>query len=174
MIIALTGPAGCGKSTIAHALERDHGFVRVRFAGPLKDMLRALGLTAEQVDGEEKETPLSLLCGRTPRQAMQTLGTEWGRNCIGADVWVNAAMRTVDQLLAAHRDVVIDDLRFDNEARALAGRRAHIVQLHRAGATADPSHASEAGIANTWISRYVYNDLAPSIVTSVILEGLSK
>ena len=56
VIIALTGPAGCGKTTVAKQLE-GHGFVRVRFAGPIKAMLRALGLTEAQVDGDEKETP---------------------------------------------------------------------------------------------------------------------
>ena len=158
MIIALTGPAGCGKTTLAQALVKQHSFVRARFAGPLKDMLRALGLTEAQVDGDAKEKPSDLLCGKTSRHAMQTLGTEWGRQLIGADVWVNATMRVVDNLIVGHRDVVIDDLRFDNEARALTARDALIVQVSREGTAPSNVHASEQGIAPAWISTRLTND----------------
>ena len=121
VIVALTGPAGCGKTTVAKGLER-HGFARVRFAGPLKAMLRTLGLTEDQVDGDQKETPCDLLCGKTPRAAMQALGTEWGRDCVGENLWVNAAMKQVDEYIALGVSVVIDDCRFDNEAEAVTRR----------------------------------------------------
>ena len=56
-LLGLTGRAGCGKSTIAQALV-DRGLAqRVRFAGPVKDGLVAMGLSREQVDGALKETP---------------------------------------------------------------------------------------------------------------------
>lgn len=156
-LIALTGPAGCGKTTIAQALERQ-GFVRVRFAALVKDMLRVLGLTDAQVDGDQKEVPCDLLCGKTPRQAMQLLGTDYGREMIGPDVWVNGTTHKIDQLLAAGRDVVVDDLRFDNEAHALALRDAFIFELQRAGAGTIYTHASEAGIAREWIAAAIDNN----------------
>lgn len=40
-LIALCGPAGCGKDTIADHLTANHGFVRYAFAGPLKDEVQA-------------------------------------------------------------------------------------------------------------------------------------
>jgi hypothetical protein len=128
-LVALTGPKHCGKSTIALALmqrlnRRDAvgNGTRQRFAGPLKAMLRTLGLTEAQVDGDEKETPCELLCGRSFRDAATTLGTEWGRMLIGEDLWVNATMLRVDADLADGCLVVIDDLRFDNEAVAVRKR----------------------------------------------------
>ena len=94
-LIALTGLAGSGKTTAADYLVKAHGFACISFAGPIKSMLRTLGLTAledieEVFEGEGKEKPNRLLCGKSPRFAMQTLGTEWGRDLIGPDLWVNA------------------------------------------------------------------------------------
>jgi len=87
-LIAFIGLSGCGKTTAARYFN-DHGFTRLRFAEPLKRMLRAIGLTDAQLDGDLKEQETNLLCDRTPRHAMQTLGTEWGRNQIDQDFWVN-------------------------------------------------------------------------------------
>lgn len=114
-VIAITGRLGSGKTTIAKHLELNHHYVRVRFAEILKDMLRALGLTKEEVDGSLKETPSSLLFDQTPRHAMQTLGTEWGRNLIHQDLWAHAwKVRAAEQLALGHK-VVCDDCRFENE-----------------------------------------------------------
>lgn len=156
-LVALTGPAGCGKTTIACALEQ-RGFVRVRFAGPVKDMARALGLSEAQVDGDLKEVPCDLLCGKSPRQLLQWIGTELGRNMVGADLWVNVAMQRIDELLAAGRDVVVDDLRFNNEAEALAARGALMFGLLRNGAGTTHVHASEAGIATSWLTDWLDNN----------------
>ena len=58
LIIAFTGPKGCGKSTAAKHLV-DKGFVRHYFAKPLKEMMKCLGLTEEHVNGSiaMKEAP---------------------------------------------------------------------------------------------------------------------
>ena len=43
-------------------------------------MLYQLGLGEAHIEGALKEVPCELLGGKTPRYAMQTLGTEWGRD----------------------------------------------------------------------------------------------
>lgn len=141
-IIAFTGLAGAGKSTAAAHLVQRHGYERVRFAGPLKSMLAALGCTQEQIDGSEKETPCDLLCGKTPRQAMQWLGTEFGRNLIGDDIWIRAWKAAVDRLPAGV-PVVVDDLRFPNEAEAVRAAGGVIVRIDRPGAGTAWNHVSE-------------------------------
>src|SRR5688572_26446471 len=88
-IVAFVGPIGCGKTTAARALRRLE-YTKVSFADPLKEMLIAFGLTAEQVYGNEKEIPTGILAGHTPRYAMQTLGTEWGRDLIHTNLWTLA------------------------------------------------------------------------------------
>lgn len=128
-LIALTGPAGCGKSTAADYLIMSHGFVRVKFAGPLKAMLRAVGMGDAEIEGDLKERPHPLLCGKTPRYAMQTLGSEWGRDIIGPDFWIGLWDRTVCDVLDHGGKVVVDDCRFENEAGAVRRLGGTIVRL---------------------------------------------
>jgi hypothetical protein len=144
-IVAFSGPAGSGKTTAAKHLVTDHGYRRIRFADPLKDMLRDFGLTFDQIDGPLKETPCDTLCGKTPRSAMQTLGDEWGRQLIGGDIWVQAWERRLEEAMLWSSDtrIVVDDLRYPNELDALLRRNALIVRVHRPEAKAVESHASE-------------------------------
>ncbi|WP_201271833.1 AAA family ATPase [Sinorhizobium meliloti] len=139
-LVALTGAAGSGKSTATRYLVEHHGYTLVKFAGPLKDMCRALGLDDRQIEGDLKEVPCDILAGRTPRHAMQTLGTQWGRDCIAEDFWIRLwKMRAVQ-----HKRVVVDDCRFPNEADAVRKLGGMIIKLEGRGGIAG-SHASEAG-----------------------------
>ena len=55
-IIALCGRRGAGKDFIANELVREHGFVNLKFAGPIKETLaRLFSLSHEQIEGTEKE-----------------------------------------------------------------------------------------------------------------------
>ena len=140
-IIGFSGLAGSGKSTAAEFLQKELGFERVRFAGPLKAMLYALGLTAEEIDGSLKEEPCALLGGKTPRWAMQSIGTEWGRQLIDPNLWIHAWDRAVDAL-PAHVPVVADDVRFVNEVSAVHARGGLVVRVERDGLSRG-DHVSE-------------------------------
>lgn len=118
-VVAFTGQAGAGKSTATRYLVENHGYTLVKFAGPLKDMLRSIGMAEDEIEGNYKETPLAYLCGKTPRHAMQTLGSQWGRDCIGKDFWVNIWGQRVLSVLRYGGRVVVDDCRFPNEAAAV-------------------------------------------------------
>lgn len=145
-VVGLTGYAGSGKSAAARYMVERHGFVQVKFAGPLKQMMRAIGLGDEEIEGCLKERPCALLGGKTPRFAMQTLGTEWGRALFGEAFWVNLAYAKVADVLDHGGRVVIDDCRFQNEAEALRGVGGAIVRISRPGVGPVNSHCSEAGI----------------------------
>lgn len=174
-LIALTGKAGSGKTTIAQELER-RGFVRLRFAGTLKAMLRVLGLTAEQVDGDKKSEPCDLLGGKTPREAMQLLGTQWGRELIDEDLWVRATMREAASYLADGQDVVIDDCRFENEALAMHDfERGYVVGLTRKGEGIEGDHASERGLPSYMVDVHAYNnDITPEALVDFVLSELQS
>lgn len=154
-IIAFTGYAGSGKTTAAKILI-ENGWARGKFAAPLKNMLRCLllgqGLNTREVErmieGDLKEVPSPLLCGKSPRHAMQTLGTEWGRTCIDEDLWVDAAMRGVSG------PTVFDDCRFPNEAAAIRKAGGAIIEIQRPGVGPVNGHVSEVLVEPDWI---IYN-----------------
>jgi hypothetical protein len=96
----------------------------VSISDPLKEMLRSLyssstDLTAEEVErrmnGDLKRQPCQYLEGKTPTEAMQTLGTEWGRDRIHADFWLRVWQRRA----VNHVVPVNDSIRFANEAAAV-------------------------------------------------------
>jgi hypothetical protein len=150
-LIGLIGKKGSGKDTAAEALET-LGFQNVKFAGALKAMLRTLlayqgvdeATIGRMIDGDLKEVPTEYLAGKTPRFAMQTLGTEWGRTLIGPDFWLDAAMKK-----AATGDTVITDCRFPNEVEAVNANGGTVIRIVAEGRTVfDESavgvdHASE-------------------------------
>ncbi|WP_291732376.1 hypothetical protein [Leisingera sp. F5] len=127
-VIGLCGLAGSGKTTAAEFLE-GLGYIRIAFADPLKAMLRALMASAgvpedyaeRMLAGDLKEAEIVDLGGRSPRYAMQTLGTEWGRNLMHPDFWVEIAMRRARDILDAGGRVVFEDVRMANEAAAVRG-----------------------------------------------------
>lgn len=144
MTIGIIGHIGAGKSTVAQILTVQHGFTRYKFAGKLKAMLAVLGLTERELEGDLKEAPCALLGGMTPRGAMRTLGTEWGRYLIDEDMWVRFAMVELDRCTKMS-PVVFDDVRFPNEAHSIKDRGGVIWHVMRdnKGAT---KHASECGL----------------------------
>jgi hypothetical protein len=145
MLIGITGHAGSGKTTAAKYLVQEKSYICVPFAAPLKKMLRGLGLTDRETDGDLKEQPSDILMGVTPRFAMQRLGTEWGRNLIHPDLWIELWRREAERLIAGGHGVVSDDCRFPNEADVLRKLGGKIIGL-RTDEALDPavvSHASE-------------------------------
>jgi hypothetical protein len=140
-VLGITGQAGSGKTTAADYLV-SNGWKRVKMAGPLKDMMRAIGLTDRHIEGDLKEVPCDLLCGKTPRHAMQTIGTEWGRNLVGSNIWVNIARSRILDAMQHGYNVVVDDVRFANEAETIRGLGGLVLSPSRCDMPAS-NHASE-------------------------------
>lgn len=147
MIVGFCGLAGAGKTTAAGILVAELGYRRIAFADPLKAMARAFGLGPRELSGDLKEAPCDLLCGRTPRQFMQMLGTEFGRDMIGTDLWLRSWRRSVEAVIASegHNLIVADDVRFPQEADAIRSMGGIVVRIERmgAGSASGGSHPSE-------------------------------
>jgi len=157
MLIGMCGAAGSVKDTMADFLVFD----RVAFADPLYEMVAIVtGLTpAEMRARETKEREIGWL-GQSPRQLLQTLGTEWGRNTVSQTIWVDTAMRRVRGLLEQGRSVVVTDVRFDNEAAAIKAAGGVIWQVVRGQGSIKglaARHASEAGVDPPLIDRVLGN-----------------
>lgn len=164
LLIGLTGRARVGKDTVARRLENEWGFEQYSFAGPLKAMLRAgFGLDGRHLEGDLKEVELPWL-GKSPRQLMQTLGTEWGREQVAEDVWLRLADRAADRIEL----MVVSDVRFENEAAWVRSRGGLLVHIIRPDAVQVSSHASEAGVKQLAVDYQIYNHQGLAELNAVV------
>lgn len=149
-LIALAGPAYCGKDTVAAILKKQFPVKSVAFADPIRDALRAmLGLNDDHFFGHLKEVDIPWL-GKSPRKLMQTLGTEWGRGLIHEDLWLLIAGRKINDLMASGYHAVVTDCRFENEAAYIRNQGGVIWHIERNGTKSVSAHKSEAGVAFAW------------------------
>lgn len=158
MLIAFAGLKGSGKSTAATYLKNYFKFNEVNFADPIRRFfLDQLGLNLTDLN-EDKEKPCDALGGQTPRFAMQTLGTEWGRNTIWQDLWIERFRRCALVHLQEGKSVVAADVRFQNEidiVQALHGKVFWIMRDDRS-ASHDP-HTSENSIRASDCDGVIFN-----------------
>lgn len=145
LLIGLAGRAQVGKDTVGARLCDTHGLRRLAFADPIKDMAAAmLGVERHVLEAYPKEMELPDL-GVSPRMLYQTLGTDWGREMIGRDVWLKLARR---QWSLACRDkgfagTVITDVRMSNEAAWVREAGGVVIHVERTVATWVRPHVSE-------------------------------
>lgn len=134
-------------------------------------MVESLGVDPKHLYGTplEKEQPLPIFGGRTARHAMQTLGTEWGRNCIDNDFWVRTWLATLPDA----KTVIADDVRFANEARAILERGGVMIRVMRRynELLRTARHASEDFAALPFTFQVV-NDKCPTVLRNRLVEGL--
>jgi len=196
-IIGVSGFAGSGKDTSADFLAEERGFVKVSLADPLKRICRDVyAFTDEQLWGPsqfrnepDKRYPRQCpacpayaeedtscpncdddgLTYLTPREALQKLGTEWGRHCY-ENTWVDKAIRTAESLLAfadtrydqkkglytlyrgergehdeeikqeSTHGVAIPDVRFRNEIDAIQKVGGKVIRVVRPGSGLDGAY----------------------------------
>jgi len=113
--IAFSGKMQVGKTTSAEYLVRKYGFVKLSFAGKLKEI--AKDLWSEQFE-----------CNQKPRKLLQDLGIKMRE--IDEDVWVKYLLRIIKNL-PKETNIAIDDLRFLNEYKALKNEGFFVVRIIR-------------------------------------------
>ena len=141
MIIGCCGFQGSGKDTIADYLQNIYGFKRESFAGSLKDAISKIFLwDRELLEGrttesrEWRETVDPWWANRlnmpelTPRLVLQRWGTEVARRAWHDDTWI-ASLE--NKLARAQNDIVITDVRFPNEIRAVRDAGGIVVRVVR-------------------------------------------
>lgn len=157
-IIALTGPKGSGKTRAATNMLLSKFLDKpgiLSFSTPIKDMARIL-LAPEAFLQQNKDDPSYGICGRTPRYLLQTLGTEWGRDKIGKNIWTEAMRLKLSQ--TTHKTIIIDDLRFENEAELLCDLGARIYLIQRPGVVYSEEHKSESPLPTDYLDAIITND----------------
>jgi hypothetical protein len=143
-VYGVCGLKGQGKDTIARLIQKaNSGFTITHFAQPLKSMTMAIfGLSYSQLyDDKEKEIPLEKeivmdeyleamkaatgldikpegVVAKTPRQVLQLFGTDYVRKAEDL-YWVTAFQGVVKACLTRNSPVIVPDLRFLNEEKAI-------------------------------------------------------
>jgi hypothetical protein len=173
-VIGLTGKAGSGKDTVARLiyntieqcdLDEEWYLEMVRdssnvlsLAYPIYSMVGVL----IQAD------PLWLIKnkdfvfhGLPVRKWLQKLGTEFGRNIINENIWIDLLDERIKQCIAKSNPsiIIIPDVRFDNEAdyirSELGGEIWHIYRESMESVIDD--HVSESGITVMALDNVVFN-----------------
>jgi hypothetical protein len=135
-------------------------YKRLSFADPLRkfsaQILSSLGYNGLACLEDKKEDKIVEI-GVSPRQMMQTLGTEWGRSCVHPDLWIMVAAGAVEKQLKRGRNVVIDDVRFPNEAEMICRLGGELWLIDRPGVVYEGSHASEGALFDVLPDAVVRN-----------------
>lgn len=151
LLIGLSGRAGSGKDTTANLIvqefmARGKQVKTLSFAGKLKEVVCDVFCIDPVVfdDRTLKNAPMLALGGKSPREVAQFLGTEAFR-AIRSEVWVDYAMKQAQRYMSQGISVIITDVRFLNEAQAIASYGGYIVCLKRDSVEVY-NHASETAI----------------------------
>jgi hypothetical protein len=140
MIIGISGLIGSGKDTIADYLQNIHQFRRESFANSLKDSVSMIfGWDRDMLEGRTREsrewreqqddwwsTRLNRVI--TPRWVLQYWGTEVCRNGFHDDIWISSLE---NKLRKTHDDIVISDVRFPNEIKAIKNAGGTVIRVVR-------------------------------------------
>lgn len=153
MLIGIAGPKRSGKDTLAHGLSKALGLPVDSFAAPLRQFVANLLNCSLATLEECKEHPVKWLDGKTPRQLMQTVGTEWGRDMVHPELWLRSLLHRVQ-----YKGAIISDVRFPNEAKAILERGGIVIRLHRDGTGSGDVHVSEKPLPVELVSIELDND----------------
>lgn len=155
-LIALAGKAHSGKSSLAGMLLNELNWHAYRysayaFAGPIKRTINKLfGWDERHSEGELKEV-VDPKWGFSPRTAYQKFGTDFGRKMLRDDIWLKCA-----ELATQNKNIIITDLRFENEVEWVRRQGGLIVHVHRSGQFGIASgHESEKGIGVNFARDYI-------------------
>lgn len=159
-LIGIAAPKGSGKTTFAEFIKKnleDNYQKRVKiipFAKPLKHICWVLfGGEEKNWYGTEADKTVEFaywkeLLGEeysTPRRILQTVGTDVFRNNVHKEFWVHAFNVRVMETMKGTDIMLVDDVRFENEADYIRKVNGSIIHLSRDNKQWSKEHASEVG-----------------------------
>jgi len=180
--IAFVGLKRTGKDTAASYLIHEYGYEKVSFADPLREMAAAINpiVSIPYHDGWEGmalryNEALNIYGYETAkelfpevRRFLQVLGTEGGRGVLGENVWVDALTESLEDRTGPF---VATDVRFPNEADALADLGFLVVRIHRDTGLASDPHPSENSMGDYPVDLTIRNDSSIEDL-ELVLTGL--
>jgi hypothetical protein len=165
MIIGLSGYAQSGKDTVANILVEKHGYTRVAFADPIREMLYEMdplipkGYGAGVINYRLQDLVDSYGWDKVKtehpevRRLLQDLGGG-GRKVFGDSFWIYQALSDV----APDDKVVVSDVRFKNEAQWVQEFNGQIWRIKRLGTDAVNDHISESEMDGYPVNQIFINN----------------
>ncbi|QAY26946.1 deoxynucleoside monophosphate kinase [Streptomyces phage Shawty] len=178
--IGLIGRAQSGKDTVGARLRQRYGYQRVAFADPLKRA--ALNMDPYIPTGYGVTVRLSALIADVGwdyakvqypevRRILQHVGQTVRE--IDPEFWVRAAVPAIEAAERLGLPVVVTDVRYENEARALRDRGFSMVRVTRPGTDVPNAHKSETELESWATALTIANtgtlDDLNNIVDSLLL-----
>ena len=162
MIIGISGHKFSGKSTVAKLLSEATGYEVRSFADKLKDICCVLsGCTREDLENydfkENKLVPEYLkpycLNAQKPtfRAFLQHFGTDIMRR-FNDNIWIDSTFANDS------KNVIVSDVRFPNEAKAIKDRGGIIIKVVRDSVEAKDKHQSETHIDDIQEDYTLFNN----------------
>lgn len=172
-----------GKSETAKILS-ELGYIIHPFARPLKEVATRFiqvvtGMSesaAKKYVYEKKEDQIpGMAKGMTARKVMQLMGTDFARNLIDEEIWVNAWSREVDTF-GRMFCVVADDMRFPNEAGMIRSMGGKLWRITRQSAkiAGKTNHQSEGALDHFDFDAEILNDGSIQELRATIIATLKK
>jgi len=109
---------------------------------------------------------------KSPRTMQRLIGTDWGRNSISEDVWINHLKKRMGK---KKNFFAIDDVRFPNELEFLRKKKFHIVQIVTSRPPiADEFHESESHIYELDFDEQIENEYDEQFLKRVLKSAGGK
>lgn len=152
-IFGFSGLAGSGKTTAAVqlfelAFEDGNVICIMSMADRIKSMAKIMFNiqdTDEELLSLDKSKLVSVGNVSIPyRELLQKIGTEFGRDMISEDIWLENMRDRVERSANITDAVAIDDIRFENEAEFVR-KNGVLIHVQRSN-LAQMGHRSEAGV----------------------------
>ena len=161
-IIGLAGHIGAGKTLAASMVP---GATHLQWSDAVYRGIAAIfGISEDTLrDRRSKDNTIKVAgMDLSPRNLLRTLGTEWGREMVHDDIWVNLTMDRIRLLRESTgcRRFTICGTRFVNEVAAIRERGGEVWWIERPGLTPG-EHVSDQVLTAEQCDRVIANDETP-------------
>lgn len=167
-LLGLGGKLRAGKDEVANHLVERHGYVKLGMSDALLEAALVLDpivdwddfYSGEPVRLSERVRRVGYVeAKKNPevRRFLQVLGTEFGRNMIDENIWVDIMRRKIRGWLDSGFSVVVTGIRYPNELDMIRRLGGEAWWIDRSAATGS-THASENSVSPFEFDRIVFNN----------------